>query len=208
MIVEKGWFLPTLQFGPDDVFLFEDWDETPAGPYRAIFHFDPGDHRTLYASSEGGRDLVSGIHRFDEMHVVDIYSVRDDGDWSIETDTGDKGLLRIDVRYRETPVLKIMNPVACHTPEFIARNSIYCRLLPRVAAPLLGTDPDQRMSGVTELGRKTRFRMDRLFKVTDARCTWGERDLGALMECCFGHQMGDYGLVSKAVASQLSLFVE
>lgn len=208
MLVEKGWFIPTLQLGPDDVFLFEDWDETPAGPYSALFHFSPDDSRTLYASSDGGRDLVSTIHRFDEMHVVDIASRRQDGHWSIEADTGERGMLRMEVEYRETPLLKLVNPIACHTPDAIARNSLYCRLLPRLAAPLMGTDPDQKIAGVTEMGRRSRFRMDRIYKVTSARCTWDGRDLGPMADCCYQHNMGDYRPTSKAMVSYLSLFVE
>ena len=80
---EKGWWIITIQFGPDDVFLFEDWDETPVGPYRALFHFSPDDFRTLYASTLEGRDFVSEIHRFDEKHVVDIDSRRGDDNWVI-----------------------------------------------------------------------------------------------------------------------------
>ena len=87
MLVEKGWFIPTIQFGANDVFLCEDWDETPAGPYRAVFHFTPEDHRTLYVSSVEGRDLVSTIHRFDEIHVAAISSLRMGNRWSIGLDS-------------------------------------------------------------------------------------------------------------------------
>ena len=208
MFVEKGWFIPTLQFGPEDVFLFEDWDETPAGPYRALFHFTPGDFRTLYVNSEKGRDLVSTIHRFDETHVVDVRSRRQDGRWSIEVETGEKGILAIQVNYRETPLLKAINPIASRTPEFIARNPLYCRFLPRLAAPLMGTDPNQKIAGATELGRRSRFRMDRLFKVTSARCTWDGRDLGPLTDCCFQHDMGAFRPLSKAMVSYLTLVVD
>ncbi len=208
MLVEKGWFIPTLQFGPDDVFLFEDWDDTPAGPYRALFHFTPGDHRTLYVSSEEGRDLVSTIHRFDEMHVTSVTSQRLGGCWSIEVDTGDRGALHMEVDYSETLLLKLVNPIARHTPDVIARNPLYCKLLPRLAAPLMGTDPDQKIMGVTEMGRNTRFRMDRIFKATSARCSWGGKDLGPLVDCCFTHDMGAYKTISKPMVSYLSLIVE
>ncbi len=208
MLVEKGWFIPTLQFGPDVVFLFEDWDETPVGPYRALFHFTPEDFRTLYVSGEEGRDLVSAIHRFDEMRVTDIASQRLGGRWSIEVDTGEKGALHVEVDYRETALLKVVNPIARHTPDIIARNPLYCRLLPRLAAPIMGTDPEQKIMGVTEMGRSTRFRTDRIFKVTSARCTWNGVDLGPLVDCCFAHDMGAYRTISKPMVSYLSLLVE
>ncbi len=208
MLVEKGWFIPTLQFGPDDVFLFEDWDETPAGPYRALFHFTPEDLRTLYVSSEGGRDLVSSIHRFDEMRVSDISSRRQGGRWTIEVDTGEKGALRMEVAYHETTLLKAVNPVVSHTPDAIARNPLYCRLLPRLAAPIMGTDPGQKIMGVTETGRNTRFRMERIYMVASASCSWGGVDLGPMVDCCYQHDMGAYKTISKAMVSYLALIVE
>lgn len=208
MLVEKGWFIPTLQFGREDVFLVEDWDETPAGPYRAVFHFTPEDHRTLYVSSEAGRELVSSIHRFDEMLVTEVVSSRENGRWTIEADTGEKGSLRIEVEFKETPLLKAVNLVARHTPDAIARNPLYCGILPRLAAPILGTDPGQKLMGVTEMGRDTRFRLERVFKVLSARCEWGGRDIGPLVDCCFKHDMGVYSTISKAMVSYLYLFVE
>ena len=208
MFVETGWFIPTIQFGPDDVFLCEDWDETPQGPYTAIFHFSPEDYRTLYVSNPQGRDLVSTIHRFDEMHVTDITSQRSNGRWSIEADTGEKGVLRMEVDYRETTLLKLVNPIASHTPDVIARNPFYCKMLPRLAAPIMGTDPEQKIMGVTEMGRDTRFRMDRIFVVTSARCSWDGKDLGPMVDCCYSHDMGAYKTISKAMVSYLSLFVD
>lgn len=205
---EKGWWLPTIQFGPDDVFLFEDWDETPVGPYSAIFHFSPDDFRTLYVSTPEGRDFVTGVHRFDEVHVSDIDSRRGDGRWVIEADTGDKGALRMEIDFLETPMLKVVNPIACHTPDVVARNRLYCKMLPRLAAPLLGTDPNQKMAGVTETGRFSRFHMHRIYKVTNAGCTWGERDLGPLTDCCFQHDLGDYRPISKPMVTYLTLFLD
>lgn len=208
MLVEKGWFIPTLQFGRDDVFLVEDWYDTPAGPYKAVFHFTPEDHRTLYVNSETGRDLVSTIHRFDEMRVTEVESRRVGGRWSIEVDTGDKGDLRIEVDYRETPLLKAVNLVARRTPDVIARNPLYCKLLPRLAAPILGTDPGQKLMGVTEMGRNTRFRLERVFEVDSARCVWGGKEPGPLVDCCFKHDMGAYSTISKPMVSYLYLFVD
>lgn len=208
MIVERGWFIPTLQFGPQDVFLIEDWEETPAGPYRAVFHFTPEDFRTLYVNNEGGRDLVSSIHRFDRMQVVPIASRRAGGLWTIEVASGDREALLIEVEYAERGVLKAVNRIAPRIPEAVAGSSLYSRLLPRLAAPILGTDPGQRIAGVTELGRRCRFRMDAIYRVIDARCVWGGRDLGSLRECRFSHDMGDFRPTSKAMVSFLTLKVD
>ncbi|MBC7248124.1 MAG: hypothetical protein H5T73_10145 [Actinobacteria bacterium] len=208
MIVERGWFIPALQFGPSDVFLIEDWEETPVGPYRAVFHFTPEDFRTLYVDSEGGRDLVSSIHRFDRMQVVPVASRRTGGLWTVEVAAGDRDALRIEVEYAERGVLKAVNRVAPRIPEAVAGSALYCRFLPRLAAPLLGTDPGQRIAGVTELGRRCRFRLDAIYRVVDANCRWGGRDLGPLRECCFSHDMGDFRLTSKAMVSYLTLRVD
>lgn len=208
MIVEKGWFVPTIQFGPDDVFLIEDWDETPVGPYSAVFHFSPQDFRTLYASNERGRDLVSTIHRFDEKHVVEMESRHRDGCWTVEADTGEKGVLRIEIDYGETALLRMVNPALRFVPDLIARNPLYCKLVPKVAAPLMGTDPDQKMMGTTETGRGTRFRMQRIFVVAGASCSWGGRAVAPLTECRYRHDMGAYKTISKAMVSYLSLIVE
>ena len=72
----------------------------------------------------------------------------------------------------------------------------------------MGTDPDQKLMGMTEMGRNTRFRMERIFKVTSARCTWGGEDLGPLTDCCFRHDMGVYATISKPMVSHLWLYVE
>ncbi len=207
-VLEKGWFIPTLQFGPEDVFLVEDWEETPAGPYKAVFHFTPDDFRTLYVSSEAGRDLVSTIHRFDATKVTQVESRRDGGRWTIEADTGERGTLRMEVDFAETALLKLVNPVLGFIPDLISRNPLYCRLVPRLAAPLMGTDPQQKIAGKTELGRDTRFRMERVFTVAAARCTWGGEELGPLAECRYQHDMGAYRPVSKAMISHLYLIVD
>ncbi len=208
MIVEKGWFIPTLQFGPDDVFLVEDWEETPAGPYRAVFHFTPEDYRTLYVDGKEGGELVSSLHRFDRRVVTSINSRRRDGKWILEVDTGERGILRLEVAYGEDKVLRLANRLTPHLPEAVAANRIFCRLLPRLAAPLLGTDPGQRIVGVTELGRHVRFRLEKIYTVTDARCSWAGRDLGPLCECRYSHDMGDFRPVSRAVVSRLSLLAD
>ncbi|MDI6873221.1 hypothetical protein [Candidatus Solincola sp.] len=208
MLVERGWFIPTLQFGPHDVFLVEDWEDTPVGPYRAIFHFTPDDFRTLYVSGEESGDLVSGIHRFDRRVVTPIVSRRVDGRWVIEADTGERGELRMEVEYGETMPLRVVNSIAPRIPDGVARNPLYCRLLPRLSAPLLGTDPGQRIAGVTELGRRSRFRLHRIYKVTGARCAWDGRDLGPLRDCLYRHDMGDFRPTSRAVVSYLELYVD
>lgn len=208
MIVERGWFIPTLQFGPDDVFLVEDWESTPVGPYRAVFHFTPEDYRTLYVNTKEGRDLVSTIHRFDRKVVTPVDSKRADGHWVVEVDTGKEGELRIEVDYGETPALRAINLLAPHIPEAVARNPLYCRLLPRLSALLLGTDPRQRIAGVTELGRRSRFRLDRIYMVKEARCLWSGRNPGPLRECSYDHDMGDFRPTARAVVCYLSLHVE
>lgn len=208
MVVERGWFIPTLQFGLEDVFLVEDWEDTPVGPYRAVFHFTPDDYRTLYVSGEEGRDLVSSVHRFDREVVTSVDSRRADGRWVIEVDTGDRGELRIEVDYGDTPALRAVNLLAPRIPEALARNALYCRLLPLISAPLLGTDPGQRIAGVTELGRYSRFRLRLVYKVKDARCLWDGRDLGPLRECRYRHDMGDFRPTTKAMVSYLELHVE
>jgi len=208
MLVEKGWFIITLQFGPDDVFFFEDWDETPAGPYRALVHFTPEDYRTLYVSSEEGQDIISTIHRFDEKIVTDITSRRQNGRWNIELDTGEKGMLHMEVDYKATPLLRAVNPTLRFIPDAITRNPLYCKLVPKLAAPLMGTDPNQKMSGCTEMGRRSRFRFEGIYMVTGARCTWDGTDLGPLTDCGYQHDMGDYRPVSKPAISHLSLIVE
>jgi hypothetical protein len=208
MIVEKGWFIPTLQFGQDDVFLFEDWEETPAGPYRAVFHFSPEDFRTLYVDSEEGRDLVSGIHRFNDMHVVDIISRREHGKWIFEMDTGERGAFKMEASYRATPVLKVVNLLSPHLPDMLVRNPLYCKLLPRIAAPIMGTDPNFKIIGATEMGRIARFRMDLIYEVAEARCIWDGKDLGPLVDCCYKHNLGDNVPMTKSLASYLSLYVD
>jgi len=208
MLVEKGWFITTLQFGPDDVFFVEDWDETPVGPYCALVHFTPDDHRTLYVSSEAGKELISTIHRCDEKVVTEIDSLRSGGCWTIGLNTGDKGELRIEVDYKETALLKLANPIVSYTPEVITRSPLYCRIVPRLAAPVLGTDPDQKMMGLTEMGRETRFRFHKIFMVPSARCSWGGKDIGPMTDCCYAHDMGDHKPTSKPVVVNLSLIVD
>jgi hypothetical protein len=208
MIVERGWFIPTVQFGPHDVFLFEDWEETPVGPYRALFHFTPEDFRTLYANSEEGKDLVSSIHRFDATHVTGIVSRREHGRWVIEMDTGDRGPLSLEVAYRADGVLKAANLLTPLVPEAVARHPLYCRMLPRLAAPIMGSDPDLAIAGTTELGRKGRFRLERTYRITGGRCSWGGEDLGPLTECRYRHDMGAWRPVSVPVANYVALVVE
>ncbi len=208
MVVERGWFIPTLQFGPHDVFLVEDWEETPVGPYRAVFHFTPDDYRTLYVDGEEGGDLVSSLHRFDRRMVTHIDSHRRDGRWTLEVDTGERGILRLEVDYGEDKVLRLVNRVTPHIPEAVAANRVFCRLLPRLAAPLLGTDPNQRIAGVTELGRFVRFRLEKIYRVTSARCQWADRDLGPHRECRYPHDMGDFRPVSQSVVSYLHLLAD
>jgi hypothetical protein len=197
-----------LQFGPDDVFLFEDWEETPVGPYRALFHLSRDDFRTLYVDGEEGKNVVCGIHRFDTTYVTEISSRRDSGVWIIDTDTKDRGFLNMEVSFEATTVLKAINRLAPHVPEVVARNPLYCKLLPRLASPIMGTDPDFKIAGLTEMGRKVRFRLDRIYSVTGGRCIWDGLDLGTLRDCSFRHDLGDMRPVNKPMALYLSLCVD
>jgi len=200
--------VPTLQLG-DDFFLLEDWDESPAGPYRAVFHFTPDGTRTLYIDSEAAVDVISSIHRFDAVRVVDIVSERRDGEWVLRAKTGpNKGELRIEVDYEDAGALKVVNAVASRTPEVITRNSLYCRLMPGMAALVIGTDPGQKIVGTTEIGTTCRFRVEKLFKVARARATWGGNDAGDFVECTLDHDLGDFSPVSKAVVSKVTLCFE
>ncbi len=208
MILERGWFIPTLQIGPEDVFLVEDWEESPAGPYRAVFHFTPEDFRTLYVDSEGGGEVASSFHRCDRVLVTAITSLRDGSLWTLEWRGAEGEDVRVEVAYRADATLRAINRVAPHVPDAIARNRAYCRLLPHLAAPIMGTDPRQKIAGVTELGRRVRFRLDEVYRVVDAGCRWGERDLGALSECRYRHDMGDFRPVSRAMVIYLALYME
>ena len=116
----------------------------------------------------------------------------------------------MEMDYRETPVLKVVNPIACYTPGVIARSSIYCGIVPRLAGPIMGINPKQKIAGVTELNRSGRFQLSKVFKVTNGHCTWGEKDLGSLRDCCFKHDLGDFSFVPpmKPIVSKLTLFVD
>ncbi len=199
--------IPTLQFGGEDVFLYEDWEDTPVGPYRALFHFTPQDFRTLFASTPEALDLVPTVHRFDRVFLASIKTKRDWGNLRIEVSSAEDRY-EIELGYEETPLLKVINPVAARVPDFICRNEFYLRIAPRMLAPLLGTDPNQKIGGVTEMGRKTRFRIYRMWKVTRGRCFHNGVELGILGECHFQHDMGDFRPICNPVMSKLDLIVE
>ena len=204
---EKGWMVPTLQLG-GDFFLLEDWDGSPAGPYRAVFHFTPDGRRTLFIDREAAVEVISSIHRFDEIHVTDIVSERQGGKWVLEAETGKKGPLRLEVDYVETGALKVANALASLTPDVVSRSRVFCSLMPRLAAVVMGTDPKQRITGVTEIGTGCRFRVERMFKVERASATWGGKDVGDFVECTLSHDLGDFSPVSKAMVSRATLFFE
>jgi hypothetical protein len=206
MQVEKGYMIPTMQFGPDDVFLYEDWEESPVGPYRALFHYSPEDFRTLYAQPEAGMEFVSTVHRFDRKVPSRIRTTWEAGRLRVEV-RSDEARYDLEVEFRETPLLKLLNPLVSMAPAFLSLNPLFQKAAPRLLAPLLGTDPRQRMGGVTEMGRTTVFRIRRVWLVTGGSCSCGGRDLGDLTECHYEHDMGDFRPISRAMMTKLDLLV-
>ncbi len=206
MQVERGYMIPTMQFGPDDVFLYEDWEESPVGPYRALFHYSPDDFRTLYAQPRAGMDFVSTVHRFDRKVPSSIRPLWGPGTLKLEV-RSEEAEYYLEVRFRETPLLKLINPAVALMPAFVSFNPLFQKSAPRLLAPLLGTDPEQKMGGVTEMGRTTVFRIKKVWLVTGGSCSCGGRDLGGLTECHYRHDMGDFRPISRAMLSKLELYV-
>jgi hypothetical protein len=206
MEVESGFMIPTLQFGPDDVFLYEDWRESPVGPYRALFHYSPDDYRTLYADPSEGMDYVSTVHRFDRKVPSKIKPSWDIGRLKLEV-RSEQAEYDLEVEFKETLLLKLLNPFVVLMPDFISLNPVFQKVAPKLLAPLLGTDPDMKMGGVTEMGRTTLFKIQRVWMVTGGRCSCGGRDLGNLTECHYTHDMGDFRPISVAMLSKLELHV-
>ena len=198
---------PTLQFGPNDVFFIEDWASTPVGPYCGMVHFTPEDRRSLFASTQRGMDLLSTIHRADEKHLAQISSHRDADSWEFTVDGGDGGRFEFHLHY-EANLLKAANLMLPLVPKFIALNPLYLKLAPKLAAPLLGTPPDYTMAGVTEMGRDSAFKLDRVFLITGGSCVQGGRDLGPLTQCCFRHDMGAYRPSPVAMMSELQFYIK
>ena len=206
MMVESGFMIPTLQFGPDDVFLYEDWRDSPAGPYRALFHYSPDDYRTLYADRPEGMEFVSTVHRFDRKVLAEVKPSWDVGRLKLQV-RSEPADYDLEVEFKETLLLKLMNPLVGMMPGFLSLNPFFQKIAPKLLAPLLGTDPGQKMGGVTEMGKTTLFKIQRVWMVTGGRCSCGGRDLGNLTECHYTHDMGDFQPISVAMMSKLELHV-
>lgn len=205
-MVESGFMIPTMQFGPDDVFLFEDWEKTPVGPYRALFHFTPEDFRTLYADRPEALELVSTIHRFDRTFLSSIRTKKEPGKITIDVISSDESF-HIEIAYGEPLLLKLLNPLAAHLPDFICMKEYYLKFAPRLLAPLLKTDPDQKMSGITEMGKKSTFRIYRIWRIAGGNCRKNGEEIGSIVECGYDHDMGDFRPVSKPILSKVDLLV-
>lgn len=205
---ERGFMLPTAQFGPNDVFVIEDWDSVPIGPYSALFHYAADGHRTLFASREAALDFVPHIHRFDEMHVAKIESKREGNSWSMSVDAGDAGTFEIDLRYRETLVLKVGNLFLPFIPTFLALNDFYLKTVPKVAGPLLGMGPNLKTFGKTETGTLVKMMLEKVYMVTEGKCIMNGKDLGPITDCTFHHDLGELVLIPKPIVSRLRLYYE
>jgi hypothetical protein len=204
MKVESGFMIPTLQYGPDDVFLYEDWKDSPVGPYRALFHYAPDDVRTLYANTPEGLDMVPVIHRFDRRVLSDIKTTWDVGRVRVEVKS-DAEDYDLEVEFKETLLLKLLNPMLKLTPGFLLLNPFVQSIAPKLLAPVMGTDPDMAMGGVTETGTLVRFKIQRMWEVAGGRCSRGDKSLGNLTECHYDHDMGDFKPMSKAMMTKLEL---
>ncbi len=205
---ERGFMLPTVQFGADDVFVIEDWDSVPIGPYRALFHYSAGGHRTLFASTEKALDFVPHIHRFDEKHLAKIESKRDTNSWLMAVDAGDAGKFEIELRYQENLILKAANLLLPFLPKFIALNPFYLKTIPRVAGPMLGMGPDLKTFGRTEVGTMVYMMLEKIYMVTEGKCVMDGKDLGGVTDCTFHHDLGELVLLPKPVFSRLRLYYE
>ncbi len=204
---ERGFMLPTVQFGTD-VFVIEDWDSVPIGPYKALFHYAADDHRTLYASSEKALDFVPHIHRFDERHVARIDSRQDGGTWSFKADAGDAGTFELELAYKENAVLKVANLFMPFTPKFIALNPLYLKAAPKIAGPLLGMGKGLKTFGKTETGTPVWMMLEKVYMVTAGRCSRNGQDLGPLTDCTIPHDLGELVLIPKPIISRLRLYYE
>lgn len=204
MKVESGLMIPTLQYGPDDVFLYEDWRDSPVGPYKALFHYAPDDVRTLYASTREGLDMVPVIHRFDRKVLSDIKANWDVGRLKLEV-RSDAENYDLDVEFKEDLMLKVMNPMLKLTPGFLLVNPFVQSIAPKLMAPIMGTDPNMAMGGKTETGTMVRFKIRQMWRVTGGRCSRDGKDLGSLCKCTFDHDMGAFRPIPNPVMSKLDL---
>ncbi len=205
---ERGFMLPTVQFGAEDVFVIEDWDSVPIGPYRALFHYAADGRRTLFASNEKALDFVPHIHRFDEKHVAKIESRRDANSWSMKVDAGEAGRFEIELKFNETLILKVANLFLPFIPAFIALNNFYLKTIPKVAGPLLGMGPNLKTFGKTEAGTMVKMMLEKIYMVTDGKCVMNGKDLGPVTDCTFHHDLGELVLIPKPIVSRLRLYYE
>ncbi len=208
MKVESGLMIPTMQFGPDDVFLYEEWRESPVGPFRAFFHYGKDDTRTLYASTQEGLDMVPIIHRFDRRILSDIkadwgvgslkLSVRNDSDESYD----------MEIQFKQTLLLKLAGPMLGLVPKFVLLNPAYQAAMPRLLAPIMGTDPNMKMGGKTETGTLVKFEIRNMWFLSGGQISRNGQGLGSLCDCCYDHDMGVFRPIPKPLMSKLSLHFE
>jgi hypothetical protein len=204
MKVETGLMIPTLQFGPDDVFLYEDWRDSPVGPYKALFHYAPDDVRTLYASTREGLDMVPVIHRFDRRVLSDIKTSWGVGQVRVEVNS-DAESYDLELEFKENLLLKLANPSLKFVPAFVLLNPVFQAVAPKLLAPVLGTDPNMSMGGNTETGTLVRFEIRRMWFVTGGRCSRNGQGLGSLCDCTQDHDMGAFRPIPKPMMTKLSL---
>ncbi len=204
---ERGFMLPTAQFG-QDVFVIEDWDSAPIGPYRALFHYAADGRRTLYASKEGALDFVPHIHRFDERHLAGIESNRSGNSWRMSVDAGEAGQFDLEVKYSETLVLKAANLFLPFLPKFVALNPLYLKTIPKVAGPLMGMGTNLKTFGHTEAGTMVYMMLEKVWMVSEGTCTMNGKDLGPLTDCTMHHDLGELVLIPKPIVSRLRLYYE
>lgn len=206
MLVERGLMIPTLQFGPEDVFLYEDWEDSPVGPYRALFHYSPNDFRTLYAWPERGMEFVSTVHRFDRKVPAHVIPRWEPGRLELKV-SSEEADYDLSVGFKETFLLRMLNPLVALMPPYVSLNPFFQKAAPKLLAPILGTDPEQKMGGVTETGRTTLFRIQKVWMITGGSCSRDGCQLGFLTECCYGHDMGDFRPIRTPMMSRLELYV-
>lgn len=204
MKVESGLMIPTMQFGPDDVFLYEEWRESPAGAFRALFHYSKDDVRTLYADSQAGLDLVPVIHRFDRRVLSRIKADWSAGRLALEV-RNDSEDVDLEVEFKANLLLRSMNFALKFTPGFLMLNPLVQAVAPKLLAPLLGTDPDMKVGGPTETGTLVKFEIKQMWMLTGGRASMAGRELGSLTPCTYRHDMGAFQTMSKAMMTKLKL---
>lgn len=208
MDIETGRFLATVQFGPETVFFFEDWDSAPAGKYAAIMRFYPDGSRTVYGSTESGIEYLSTVHKADNSKSAKIMSKMTDREWLIGIDSDDGSNIDIKLELDDSGIYKILNRILGITPKGVHFNRLAQVLTPVLLAPLLGTDPGQRMAGTTETGADITFVMKKMYAVKSGTCFIDGIDMGPLCPCSFAHDMGDFHTIPKPMASIIEMYLE